>query len=62
MKTMGLFMAKVRGGSKVSHYWRGTEIRGEFAAICNPGLVRNKDELHETTGIERLCKVCRIHM
>jgi len=62
MKLPPKFKAKVRESARVYHYWRQTEAKGLFAAICNPGLQRASSELFEAQGSEALCKVCKIHL
>jgi hypothetical protein len=58
--SMETYRAKVRATGKKYHYWRWSP-RG-WVAICNPGLIRVGDGLHNLTGGERLCKVCAIHL
>jgi len=55
------FKAKVRPNGKTYHISRKTDCKGLFVTICNPGLTRATSELHDVTGNETLCKVCRLH-
>lgn len=61
MQQKQMFKAKVNKSGKTYHFWKRTECRGLFAAICNPGLTRAGSELHETKSGDTLCKVCAIH-
>jgi len=58
---MERFKGKIKATGKVYHVWKPTEINGVFIPICNPGMDRARSEIHEVTGNERLCEVCKLH-